>query len=212
MLSDLRGLRLAVEVLVVLILVLMEYALWQSIKTQRDFLKEVLILVLMEYALWQRFMFFNTDDSTICLNPCSNGICSLTEFSLNSKSGSSVVLILVLMEYALWLSYILFAVKSLRVLILVLMEYALWQYLKSLSDDERQGLNPCSNGICSLTILPRINPWRNKRVLILVLMEYALWQGKQSVWSRFKSLNPCSNGICSLTNSQKNYKQNILRS
>ena len=47
--------RLPIQVLLgVLILVLMEYALWgQSIKVYRDE-DAVLILVLMEYALWDR--------------------------------------------------------------------------------------------------------------------------------------------------------------
>ena len=35
------------------------------------------------------------------------------------------------------------------------------------------GLNPCSNGICSLTIM-KVQFFKDKIVLILVLMEYAL--------------------------------------
>ena len=40
---------------IVLILVLMEYALWQTLGFTADFFISVLILVLMEYALWRNF-------------------------------------------------------------------------------------------------------------------------------------------------------------
>ena len=36
------------------------------------------------------------------------------------------------------------------------------------------GLNPCSNGICSLTVTNSVAPSIEQKVLILVLMEYAL--------------------------------------
>ena len=79
----------------------------------------------MEYALWhhlQRRIYLYS----LCLNPCSNGICSLAKTKL-SGTPTATVLILVLMEYALWLD----GRKTRRtapelVLILVLMEYALW--------------------------------------------------------------------------------------
>ncbi len=45
---------------------------------------------------------------------------------------------------------------------------------------ELESLNPCSNGICSLTDPKELGGW--------------ISQG----------LNPCSNGICSLTNTAKN--------
>ena len=61
----------------VLILVLMEYALWQFKNTICNKVERVLILVLMEYALWP-------DDPNGATVPF---LC---------------VLILVLMEYALW--------------------------------------------------------------------------------------------------------------
>ena len=38
----------------------------------------------------------------------------------------------------------------------------------------QNGLNPCSNGICSLTICEEILQNEGNCVLILVLMEYAL--------------------------------------
>ena len=62
------------------------------------------------------------------------------------------------MEYALLLrlqqSY---ERESKTVLILVLMEYALLQKLKQLKMLPHQCLNPCSNGICSLTVVQRFN-------------------------------------------------------
>ena len=41
--------------------------------------------------------------------------------------------------------------KLLQVLILVLMEYALWVYGKLIDVLKELGLNPCFNGICSLS-------------------------------------------------------------
>ena len=71
---------------------------------------------------------YQMDDETtfVGLNPCSNGICSLTWAEVHRKS---------------------------------------WKM---------PSLNPCSNGICSLTE-DRINTYlKSIEVLILVLMEYAL--------------------------------------
>ncbi len=115
----------------------------------------------------------------------------------------SMVLILVLMEYALWLE----PLKNNKfgdivVLILVLMEYALWHFKKKLQSwNKTRSLNPCSNGICSLTIHPPPLPTGGGGVLILVLMEYALWprSSRSNIYSLHHRLNPCSNGICSLT-------------
>ena len=134
-----------------------------------------------------------------CLNPCSNGICSLTV----SKTHDMI--------------------RKIAVLILVLMEYALLHERKRIKPSYLSCLNPCSNGICSLTnnkttiepafsvlilvlmeyaLLLKLNKQSEKlnKVLILVLMEYALLRQKDSRSSTGKArLNPCSNGICSLT-------------
>ena len=61
------------------------------------------------------------------------------------------------------------------VLILVLMEYALWRFLLAALVAAAVGLNPCFNGICSLT------------------------GASQTKTTRTAGLNPCFNGICSLT-------------
>ena len=118
-------------------------------------------------------------DLFLSLNPCSNGICSLT-FTNHASTKWTEVLILVLMEYALWPKGSTLCRTKRTVLILVLMEYALWQ----------QGIES--------------SRWWRQIVLILVLMEYALWQkhGYEIVYL-CGSLNPCSNGICSLTNTKK---------
>ena len=85
-------------------------------------------------------------------------------------------------------------------LILVLMEYALWQNSHMYVPKTGKGLNPCSNGICSLTRNPAYCRQKNAPVLILVLMEYALWlERMKTLPPPPKCLNPCSNGICSLT-------------
>ena len=60
----------------VLILVLMEYGLWRKIQDE-EIRDAVLILVLMEYGLWPDGQ--HADGVAVSrLNPCSNGIWSLT--------------------------------------------------------------------------------------------------------------------------------------
>ena len=67
-------------------------------------------------------------------------------------------------------------------------------------------LNPCSNGICSLTLHRKRNQNLVSNVLILVLMEYALLPtNEKRVQILIARLNPCSNGICSLTVNFVNY-------
>ena len=85
----------------VLILILMEYALWVH-KIMATLLKNciVLILILMEYALW--------DGKGYCVG------------------AGHRVLILILMEYALWGTVCNDRTALAAVLILILMEYALW--------------------------------------------------------------------------------------
>ena len=133
----------------------------------------VLILVLMEYGLWQTLLLLLTFWMN-CLNPCSNGIWSLTKPE-SVRGTVRKVLILVLMEYGLWRSG--------------------WFGVTALGS-----LNPCSNGIWSLTPRGGTCPYVGTWVLILVLMEYGLWPNLAIVTSRLAaSLNPCSNGIWSLT-------------
>ena len=130
----------------------------------------------MEYALWlRRWDFLNQMEVT--------------------------VLILVLMEYALWLGAGAVILAIAGVLILVLMEYALWLRAPQPSIKLADGLNPCSNGICSLTFYRVTGMLYAASVLILVLMEYALWRSLLTLWFP-TCLNPCSNGICSLTKTE----------
>ena len=111
----------------VLILVLMEYGLWLFAgRGCKTFFSAVLILVLMEYGLWPVL--------------------------IGQKSTGCDVLILVLMEYGLWHAEMYGHSYRAWVLILVLMEYGLWPIM---ADDAASNscLNPCSNGIWSLTLL-----------------------------------------------------------
>ena len=85
------------------------------------------------------------------LNPCSNGICSLTEGWQLVRISGLLVLILVLMEYGLWLLYQRRQPTENSVLILVLMEYGLWRPEVLAGGVRKVSLNPCSNGIWSLT-------------------------------------------------------------
>ena len=136
------------------------------------------------------------------LNPCSNGIWSLT-----SKKGGPMrikfhVLILVLMEYGLWLS--LSGGLTGRRMCLNPCSNGIWSLTNSPLNCEQDtpGLNPCSNGIWSLTYGGKTMA-NSIDVLILVLMEYGLWHYtplREGAGGLAVRLNPCSNGIWSLTN------------
>ena len=109
----------------VLILVLMEYGLWRVSALSTAEIPIVLILVLMEYGLWLAGA-ARTAASVTSLNPCSNGIWSLTAAFVIISYILEIVLILVLMEYGLWRHNSILRGARQNVLILVLMEYGLW--------------------------------------------------------------------------------------
>ena len=158
----------------VLILVLMEYGLWHL--SLRDLYVRLFCLNPCSNGIWSLTLnkglnFFHQ----FSLNPCSNGIWSLTTSTLSASMSMVMVLILVLMEYGLWRTWDLCPRFSVTVLILVLMEYGLWLLL-------------------SITMHPNYE-W----VLILVLMEYGLWRYTENQYPKTFCLNPCSNGIWSLT-------------
>ena len=134
------------------------------------------------------------------LNPCCNGIYSMSNQSYREHWDEQEVLILVVMEYTQWV------ISQLRddeaasfVLILVVMEYTQWVVNLLKVWPWRMCLNPCCNGIYSmssgnhLTRLVII-------VLILVVMEYTQW-GFVYLYSSFwwLCLNPCCNGIYSMS-------------
>ena len=130
---------------VVLILVVVEYALWDLSQHERlTWSLRVLILVVVEYALWVTTKSLKII-SKLSLNPCCSGTCSLRSPPTTTTPRYSWVLILVVVEYALWASIDLRKTLINIVLILVVVEYALWVYTPS-------GM-----------------------VLILVVVEYALW-------------------------------------
>ena len=136
----------------VLILVLVEVALWQMWKktgtvfvshclnpcssgsgaltflnqTQTTIGQGVLILVLVEVALWLK-QNANIQAWTSCLNPCSSGSGALTYGGVIKEQLAKRVLILVLVEVALWQCYMLMLNTHDNVLILVLVEVALWR-------------------------------------------------------------------------------------
>ena len=60
------------------------------------------------------------------------------------------------------------------------MEYGLWRIVLHPLNRIVCGLNPCSNGIWSLTYLFPIQEYISL-VLILVLMEYGLWHESEIV-------------------------------
>ena len=134
----------------------------------------VLILVLMEYGLWpQNFQF---------------------------QGLTQMVLILVLMEYGLWRCRTSTLFHWLWVLILVLMEYGLWPVPILIVGEPQYGLNPCSNGIWSLTTILELH--KGDRIMCLNPCSNGIWSltlGLRRIDSISDSLNPCSNGIWSLT-------------
>ena len=134
--------------------------------------RHVLILVLMEYGLWQKWS--NHCIWFIRLNPCSNGIWSLTHmqstwfqpsWSLNPCSNG-------IWSLTAWHES--YYHDPAWVLILVLMEYGLWRKRTGAVAPRQHCLNPCSNGIWSLTAAV-VQRSVSVDVLILVLMEYGLW-------------------------------------
>ena len=162
----------------VLILILMEYALWVWLWCwDYAWCYVVLILILMEYALWDYTEWTQIDkviDDVLIL--------ILMEYALwvgFKRQNVFVwlwVLILILMEYALWgLSIFLLNYLAILVLILILMEYALWVSVLRVIQLVLLSLNPYSNGICSLSRGVNPNDRTTVWVLILILMEYALW-------------------------------------
>ena len=155
----------------------------------------VLILVLMEYGLW-RSNHFRSSRHRLRLNPCSNGIWSLTgdiadayfAFACLNPCSNGIWSLTIVLGLS---------VGQHMVLILVLMEYGLWHMYQD-STNFRTSLNPCSNGIWSLTDESFLH-FATPSVLILVLMEYGLWHSVPCDSEALYCLNPCSNGIWSLT-------------
>ena len=91
MLSEKMEEMINTEEIVVLILVLMEYALWDTTNLIKEIGSDVLILVLMEYALWASYIFVGKHEFLSCLNPCFNGICSL---SMNIRNNLKDILLM----------------------------------------------------------------------------------------------------------------------
>ena len=82
------------------------------------------------------------------------------------------------------------------------MEYTQWAHPATLSSSSFARLNPCCNGIYSMSV-----NWsklsRNNDVLILVVMEYTQWEKSMNEWKTKTGLNPCCNGIYSMRSHQR---------
>ena len=112
----------------------------------------------------------------VCLNPCFNGICSMSDSRFGGFVTNKEVLILVLMEYAQWdMRNTIFAALCFGLNPCFNGICSMRPVKKSLTMKATLRLNPCFNGICSMS---RCQDWRPSihwGVLILVLMEYAQW-------------------------------------
>ena len=84
-----------------------------------------------------------------------------------------------------------------KVLILVVMEYTQWVEPINKKKYEWVGLNPCCNGIYSMSEEKDVNIVAHN-VLILVVMEYTQWVIIELRWELEMCLNPCCNGIYSM--------------
>ena len=103
----------------------MEYTQWVIESRLSDTLEEVLILVVMEYTQWVHFI-NNQKLRTTRLNPCCNGIYSMS-YLTQAKYTCLKVLILVVMEYTQWVGHNYVVNPDAPVLILVVMEYTQWE-------------------------------------------------------------------------------------
>ena len=128
----------------------MEYALWVNIAFIFIIPHTVLILVIVEYALWGYIYRYN-GWKTGCLNPCYSGICSVSLIRIKDNKSNIAVLILVIVEYALWGRRLMPKIWTRSVLILVIVEYALWEWSSKPCPSMKDSLNPCYSGICSVS-------------------------------------------------------------
>ncbi len=113
--------------------------------------ESVLILILMEYALWGKQV-CRCLTSWWSLNPYSNGIYSMRRCNSLLFEKARSVLILILMEYTLWGRGYYHLYRGIQgVLILILMEYTLWEEYQNCVHILLSCLNPYSNGIYSMS-------------------------------------------------------------
>ena len=161
---------------------------------------EVLILVIVEYALWV----IKGDQETItdlCLNPCYSGICSVSGRFSNLPLDWHCVLILVIVEYALWDSSSISGPLrpwSLNpcysgicsVSTMTLTHIALF----------RSCLNPCYSGICSVRVMEKKKqtPPRSLNPCYSGICSVSRGEN-QDVAGAPWGLNPCYSGICSVS-------------
>ena len=150
----------------------------------------------MEYTQWESI--FWQSKLCRCLNPCCNGIysmsCTLLNFLMFQCLNPCCNGIYSMRRVAVFNDR-----EDLLVLILVVMEYTQWAF-QYMMLSRLQGLNPCCNGIYSMRST-QAERWRIRQlVLILVVMEYTQWEypiNNNKLWKY--GLNPCCNGIYSMS-------------
>ena len=103
----------------------------------------------MEYTQWESI--FWQSKLCRCLNPCCNGIYSMRSTQAERWRIRQLVLILVVMEYTQWEQNWKVLAQEYPVLILVVMEYTQWEYPINNNKLWKYGLNPCCNGIYSMS-------------------------------------------------------------
>ena len=114
----------------VLILVVLDHALWlwNQMLCMLNLLT-VLILVVLDHALWLKEQKNLAAQIAAGLNPCCAGPCSLTPQGTDEIVRQNV-LILVVLDHALWLQKgAACGSDYVNVLILVVLDHALWLYL-----------------------------------------------------------------------------------
>ena len=112
----------------VLILIILEDALWDSSRKLWQTCQTVLILIILEDALWD-FVYGKIQFHPACLNPYYTGRCSLSEEDGKKITETREVLILIILEDALWAEEVNSSAKQCLVLILIILEDALWDVL-----------------------------------------------------------------------------------
>ena len=176
----------------------------------------------MEYTQWEQIC--HGRKTSLCLNPCCNGIYSMSG-EADVDALYQCVLILVVMEYTQWGHTSCSTSWQIRVLILVVMEYTQWAYsscnriefcfwvlILVVMEYTQWAVTVLLSGaqlnVLILVVMEYTQWGLSSRipdkiitVLILVVMEYTQWEetsGREQLL--IMSLNPCCNGIYSMRN------------
>ena len=88
------------------------------------------------------------------------------------------------------------------------MEYTQWEINYGKKKYYRECLNPCCNGIYSMSKEPQSKRGKHIAVLILVVMEYTQWVMMMMLLQSIICLNPCCNGIYSMRDARETRRVN----